>query len=203
MSKSDMLGSIRRALPAVRGRHLGLVRDVVHKLGGEDADAVHQSVAAALREKPAPVVQDATLVFHKKTMLNSTAVTVYCLGKRLTIAQMLRALMKLADDVPLDVVEKLAKDRKHPIPEARAEEMLESQAKFLFFLKQKGGKDFGLRDDGWVNLILVQYPDGTVSVARAYWGGVRWYRFVSSLDYDGVWGAGGRLVVSNSDTGNL
>src|SRR3989344_1802715 len=54
MSKSDMLGSIRRALPNVRGRHLGVVRDFVNKLGGENADAVHHSVAAVLRDDSAP-----------------------------------------------------------------------------------------------------------------------------------------------------
>jgi hypothetical protein len=69
----DMLGSIRRALPKLPRKHLGLVRDVVHKLGGDDCDAVHKSVAPALREKPAPVVKDAALTLVKSVLLAATS----------------------------------------------------------------------------------------------------------------------------------
>lgn len=148
-----------------------------------------------------PVVQKPTLIFRKKTMLGSTSVTVYGLGKRLTIAHMLRALLKSATDASLDEVERLLKERKHPILAAQADEMLESQAKF--FRKEEDGEDFDLRGDGWSNLILVQNLEGSISVVGAYWDDGRWYRGRDSLVDDRVWYTGGHLVVSNSDASNL
>lgn len=146
-------------------------------------------------------VKKPTLIFRKQTLLGSTPVSVYGLGKRLTFAQMFCALMNLADDAPLDVIEKLAKERKHTLTPEQHDRMLESQAKF--FRKEKGGEDFGLRDDGWANLIPVEYPDGTVSVVRARWGGGGWGRRRYSLGSGGVWSRGDRLVVSNSDASDL
>lgn len=148
-----------------------------------------------------PVVEEPTLIFVKQTMLGSTSITTYGLGKRLRIGDMLRALMKLSDDAPLDLVEKLVKERKHPIPDAQADEMLDKQAKF--FRKEEGGEDFGLRDDGWANLILVINPDGSVSVVDAFWYDSRWYRGVDSLGRGRIWNAHDRLVLSNSDASNL
>ena len=151
---------------------------------------------------PEPVVEERPpLIVRKQTLLGTTSVTVYGLNKRLTIAQMLRALMKLADDAPLDLVEKLAKERKHAILNADLELMLESQAKF--FRKEEGGEDFGLRDDGWANLILVVNDDGSVSVVYALWHGSRWDRIRHGLAYGYVWDTGLRLVVSNSGSSNL
>ena len=72
MSK-DMLVPIRRDLAKVPRKHLGLVRDVVHKLGGDDGDAVHESLAAALREKAVPVVKDPTLTLVKSVPLPATS----------------------------------------------------------------------------------------------------------------------------------
>lgn len=68
----DMLGSIRRALPKLPRKHLGIVRDVVHKLGGDDGDAMHESLARALREKPALVLKDPTLTLVKTVLLGAT-----------------------------------------------------------------------------------------------------------------------------------
>jgi len=151
---------------------------------------------------PEPVVENKPkLIFHKKTLLGSTSITTYGLGERLTIAQMLRAFLTPAPDVPLDEVEKLLKQHKHPIPEAEAEEMLDKQGKF--FLKQEGGKDFGLRDDGWANLILVVNAVGGVSVVCAGWFGGRWHRSRVGLDNGDVWLRESRLVVSNSESSNL
>lgn len=148
-----------------------------------------------------PAVEKPMLILRKQTMLGSTSVTVYGLGKRLMIAQMLRTLMKLADDAPLDVVEKLAKKREHAISPTQVDEMLESQAKF--FRKEEGGKDFGLRDDGWANLILVLNDDGSVSVVDARWRDDGWHRGRYSLGRGRLWDADLRLVVSNSDPLNL
>ena len=62
---------------------------------------------------PEPVVENKPkLIFHKKTLLGSTSITTYGLGERLTIAQMLRAFLTPAPDVPLDEVEKLLKQHK-------------------------------------------------------------------------------------------
>jgi hypothetical protein len=142
-----------------------------------------------------------TLIFLKQTLFGTTPVTVYGLGKRLIIAQMLRALMKLAEDAPLDLVEKLAKDRQHAIPSEDCEVILDKQAKS--FRKEKGGRDFGLRGDGWANLILVLNADGSVSVVLASWSVGRWNRIRFSLGRGYVWRRESRLVVSNSVTGNL
>ena len=151
---------------------------------------------------PEPVVENKPkLIFHKKTLLGSTSITTYGLGKQLMIAQMLRALMKLADDAPLDLIEKLAKERKHVIPSSDCDVILDKQAKF--FLKQEGGEDFGLRDDGWANLILVVNDGGLVSVVCARWGVSRWRRYRGGLDDGYVWGTARRLVVSNSGSSNL
>ncbi len=196
-----MLAPITRALVGVNEKHHGLILDIANKLGGENADAIHQSLATALREKPKPTEQEPTLTFFKKTALGSTSVTTYDLGKRLMIAQMLRALMKIADDAPLGVIEKLAKERKHPISSEQLKVILDKQAKF--FLREEGDENFGLRGDGWANLILVQDAGGSVSVVSAVWDGYRWYRDRDSLDYGYVWGVDRRLVVSNSDTANL
>lgn len=151
---------------------------------------------------PKPVAKKPTLVFVKQTLLGTTPVTVYGLGKRLRIADMLRAFLTLAPDASLDEVEKLLKEHKHPIPDAQADEMLESQAKF--FRKEEGGEDFGLRGDGWANLILVINSDDSVSVVYADWDDVRWDRYRYSLDFDVVWDVGRHLVLSNSsDTSSI
>jgi len=157
-------------------------------------DAVKNRAAKVADKKP-------TLIFLKKTALGSTSITTYGLGQRLTIAQMLRARLKLADDVPLDVIEKLANKRKHAVSSASYEGILDKQAKF--FLKQEGGEDFGLRDDGWANLILVENADGSLSVEDARWHGSGWDRGRDSLVHARVWYRGHRLVVSNSDASNL
>ena len=73
MSKRDMLGPIIRALVGLPTRHHGLILAVVHGLSGENGDAVHQSVAAALRDKPAPLAKPSTLIFLKKTELDPTS----------------------------------------------------------------------------------------------------------------------------------
>lgn len=162
---------------------------------------LQDNLRAGLALIPKSIVEKPTLTVVKQTMLGSTSVTTYGLGKRLTIAQMLRALMKLADDAPLNVIEKLAKERKHTLTPEQYEEVLEKQAKF--FRKEKGGEDFGLRGDGWANLILVQDTDGSVSVADAFWVGSRWGRGRSSLGLGLVWPRESRLVVGNSDASNL
>ena len=158
-------------------------------------DAVKNRAAKGV-EPPKP-----TLVFRKMTMLGATSVMTYGLGKRQTIAQMLRALLKLVPDAPLDEIEMLAKERRHGIPSSDYENILAKQAKFFF--KQDGGEDFGLRGDSWANLILVQYDDGSLSVAFALWGRSRWLRYRYSLDFGHVWSREYCLVVSNSDASDL
>lgn len=207
MSK-DMLGSVVRAAVGVPQDRLDLLARVASKIAGDNPQGaawyswIDQSVDQGLPVVE-PVVEPPkpTLIFLKQTMLGSTPVTVYGLAKRLTLAQMFCAQVKLAPDAPIDVIEKLLKERKHALSPERLEEILDKQAKF--FLKQKGGEDFGLRDDGWANLILVENADGTVSVVYAYWYDSRWNRYRISLDYENVWRREDRLVVGNSDASNL
>ena len=71
MSK-DMLGPIHRLLRKLPRKYLGLVLDIVRKLGGDDGDAVHESLAATLREKAAPVVKDPTLTLVRSVQLAAT-----------------------------------------------------------------------------------------------------------------------------------
>ena len=155
----------------------------------------------AVKAKTVAVVKKPTLIFIKQTLLGTTQVTVYGLGKRLTIAQMLCAGMKLAPGTSPDALEKFLKERKNAVSPERADEMLDKQGKF--FLKQEGGEDFGLRGDGWANLIPVQYPDGTVSVVDADWVGSRWRRYRYSLGFDYVWYVAYRLVLGNSDASSI
>ncbi|MEK7092861.1 MAG: hypothetical protein AAB927_00070 [Patescibacteria group bacterium] len=150
-----------------------------------------------LARESGTVVKKPTLVFIKQTLLGDTPITVFGLGGRLTIGQMLRTSAKVAPNASFAELEKSLKEGKRPIPSSDCEVVLDKQAKF--FLKQEGGEDFGLRDDGWANLILVVNPDGSLSVVYAYWFGDRWSRGRFSLDRGGVWAVGRRLVLGNSD----
>ncbi len=238
MSK-DMLGPITRALVGVELQHHGLVLDVVNKLGGKNADAVHQSVATALRgqEEPASSAKKPTpIVFFKSVLLPATLakrtdkclvgdiyghrdldingwlpemqpaapaglVRVYGFGEQLTFAQMLRATLKIADDVPTDVIERLLIERKHLLVLPKLDIMIQKQEKF--FLQQEGGEDMGLRTDGYSNFIPVLDTDGKVCVVGVYRGGGRWRRDVSRLGHGNVWLRERRLVLSNSTALNL
>ncbi|MBI5645182.1 hypothetical protein HY970_03725 [Candidatus Kaiserbacteria bacterium] len=156
---------------------------------------------ALMPKVPAPpIVKKPMLVFIKETALGSSSVTVYGLGKRLAIAEMLRLIVR-APEASVAEIERLVKERKHALPSVDLDIMLDKQAKF--FLQQEGGEDFGLRGDGWANLILVENPDGTLSVVYALWRDGRWGRYGCSLGRGGVWGREFRLVVSNSDALNL
>ncbi|MEK7586459.1 MAG: hypothetical protein AAB453_01155, partial [Patescibacteria group bacterium] len=48
----DMLGPVVRALVAMPGKRLGLVKDVVHKLGGDEGEVWAKQVTACLKTKP-------------------------------------------------------------------------------------------------------------------------------------------------------
>ncbi|MDO8576422.1 MAG: hypothetical protein Q7R90_03845 [bacterium] len=224
MSKSDMLGSIRRALPAVRGKHLGLVRDVVHKLGGEDADAVHQTVAAALREKPAPVVKNPTLTLVKSMLLAATSATntAECLvgdiyGYRdpdidrwLPKMQPARKATKVAvyafgKDMTFAIMARAVVKVGEDVPLDEVGKLLKKRKHTLtlpqldiLVKKQEAGEDVGLRTDGWGNFVFVENEDGSVSVADVGRDGGRWDRDVRGLGRGGVWDRVSRLVLSNS-----
>ena len=235
----DMLNSITRALVGVPTKHYPLVLDVVNKLGSEDADAVHQVVAAALRKKSALVVEKSTRLI----LLNSVALpatieketseclvgdiygyrdadiddwlpkmqpaseagtaVVYDLGEDFTFAKMFRVALKLADDAPLDVIERLLKERKHVLTLQQLADMIERQEQFVTSLNNhKLGENVGLRTDGLANFVPVLDKDGKVCVMRVPRDG-KWERYVRRLGNDYVWIRGRRLVLRISDASKL
>lgn len=235
----DMLDSITRALVGVPTKHYRLVLDVINKLGGEDADAVHQFVAAALREKSAPVVEKPTrLIFLNSVALPATieketseclvgdfygyrdpdidgwlpkmqpaseagTAVVYDLGEEFTFAEMFRVALKLADDAPLDVIERLLKERKHVLTLQQLDDMIERQEQFVTSLNNPQlGENVGLRTDGLANFVPVLDKDGKVCVMRVPRDG-KWERYVRRLGNDYVWIRGRRLVLRNSDASKL
>src|SRR3989344_4987961 len=202
MISPNLIGPLPLALVGLANEHHGLVLDIVNRLKDEGADDTHRRLAVALHGKPLPNAEPMpaapptpTLIFRKKTLLGTTSVVVYGFGKDLSFPQMCRPVVKVGDDVSVDEIERLLKERGHTFSEAKFEEILEKQKKF--FLKQEDGEDFGLRADWW-NLVLVEDEHGAVSVVGVGWGGVRWYRSRYSLADDDVWNHENRLVVRNS-----
>lgn len=228
MSK-DMLGRIRLATRKVPHKHLGLVLDVAHKLGGEDGDAVHQSIAAALREKPMPVVKDPTLTLVKSVLLAATSAknTAECLvgniyGYRdpdidrwLRKTQLARKATKatvyaFAKDMTFATMARAVVKVGEDVPLEKVAKLLKKRKHTLtlpqldlMVKRQEAGDDVGLRTDGWGNFAFVENEDGSVSVVDVDRDGGRWDRRVDSLGSGRVWRAVGRLVLSNSVTSNL
>src|SRR3989338_2081651 len=207
MISPNLIGPLPLALVGLANEHHGLVLDIVNRLKDEGADDTHRRLAVALHGKPLPNAEPMpaapptpTLIFRKKTLLGTTSVVVYGFGKDLSFPQMCRPVVKVGDDVSVDEIERLLKERGHTFSEAKFEEILEKQKKF--FLKQEDGEDFGLRADWW-NLVLVEDEHGAVSVVSVGWVGVGWYRLRDSLGHGSVWNLGCRLVVSNSEALNL
>lgn len=220
----DMLGSIRRALPKLPRKHLGLVRDVIHKLGGDDADTAHDALAATLREKAVPVVKDPVLELVKRVSLTAVSAkdTSQCLigtiyGYRDSdIDRWLRKtqLAKRASTVSVygfskempfgtmarsvvKVGEDVSLDRVGKLLKKRKHTVTLSQLEQLIE-RQERGEDVGLRTDGWANFAFVENEDGSVSVVGVGRSVGRWDRSVRSLGRGRVWYRDGRLVLSNS-----
>ncbi len=127
----------------------------------------------------------------------------YGLGEELTFAGMCRAALKIADDAPLDEVERLLKERKHVLTLQQLDDMIERQEKFVNSRNNpQPGEDVGLRTDGLANFFPVLDKDGKVCVARVPRDG-KWHRFVRRLGNDYVWTRGRRLFLGNSDASNL
>jgi len=132
----------------------------------------------------------------------ATAV-VYGLGESLTFAGMCRAALRIADDAPLDEVERLLKERNHVLTLQQLDDMIERQEKFVNSRNSpQPGEDVGLHTDGLANFFPVLDKNGKVGVVRVPRDG-KWHRFVRRLGNDYVWTRGRRLVLSNSDASNL
>ena len=225
----DMLGPIHRLLRKLPRKHLGLVRDVVHKLGGDDGEAVHESLVTALREKPAPVVKDPTLTLVTSVLLTATSAkdTSECLvgdpygyrdpdiDRRLRKTQLAKKASKVSvygfakgmtfgtmARAVVKVGEDVSLDRVATLLKKRKHTITLTQLEQLIE-RQERGEDVGLRTDGWGNFAFVENEDGSVSVVDVFRGADGWGRDVYPLAYDDVWRRGHRLVLSNSVASNL
>lgn len=192
MSKADMIGSINRALPEVHGKHVGLVRDLVRKLGGVNADGVHRTVAAALVKRPPPAVL--IPVLHVRLNELRTA-TVFENGEDQSVPEMFQEILGLPLGMPSDVIAFLAQRRGYALTEAQADWMFDTQNRFL--RGERDGKDVGLRASAWPNFIAIDGPDGTARLEIARHGKGQWHRYPHPFDEDTVYLEGARVIVGS------
>lgn len=229
MSK-DMLGPIVRALVGVPEPRLGIVADLVNRLGSDQGDGWSTRFKTVLREGLA-TTQEEEKYFSVIATTNLGAVagkpTQKCFtGSRWAYRDAdfdnwLSANQPSADACIISTLafakdwtfagaaaKVLGVDTGTDIVSfgnaliARGHTMTPAQAEEMVEATERREKT-GMRVDGYGNVFFVETgdPENPVSIGYVYRVGRDWRAYVRQLDNDYRWGAGNRLLVRNlSDT---
>jgi len=111
-----------------------------------------------------------------------------------TFREMAAAVLKVGSGTSLDLLAKALFEQGHVLTLSAVEQLVD---------RQEGGEDVGLRTDGYANFAFVEDANGSASVLYVRCFGDGWHAYVRRLGRGGGWGAGGRLLLCNSDASAL